>query len=104
MTDSKGSVVVGQQGALDRLAGAVVVPDRRGQGQDALHDPDPDPGRCVAAVPFQVELALEGVVDRLDDLPQRLEELAAGPWALALAGRSEQVQAGVGELSLEPAA
>ena len=39
-----------------------------GEGQDALHDPDPYPGRGAAAVLFQIELAFERVVDRLDDL------------------------------------
>jgi hypothetical protein len=52
-----------------RCAGLVVVPDRCGQGQDALQDADHDSGGGVSAVSFQVELALEGVVDRLDDLP-----------------------------------
>ncbi|GAA3372525.1 hypothetical protein GCM10020367_27780 [Streptomyces sannanensis] len=28
---------------------------------------------------FEVELSLEGLVDRLDDLPQRLEQGSAGP-------------------------
>jgi hypothetical protein len=37
-------------------------------------------------VAFEVELALEGVVDRFDDLAQRLEELLAGAGLLALAG------------------
>ena len=101
MNDSKGSVVVGHQGSFDRLAGAVVVPDRGGQCQDALHDPYPDPGRGVAAVLFEVELALEGVVDRLDDLPQWFEELGAGPFGLTFAGRAQQVQPGLGELGLE---
>ena len=32
---SKGSVIVGDQQALDGLAGSVVVPDGCGQGQDA---------------------------------------------------------------------
>src|SRR5258705_13647903 len=101
MNDSKGSVVVGHQRSLDRLAGAVVVPDRRGQSQDALHDPNPDPGGGVAAVLFEVELALEGVVDRLDDLPQWLEEPDTGPLRLALAGRAAQLQPGAGEFGLE---
>jgi hypothetical protein len=35
---------------------------------------------------FEVELAFEGVVDRFDDLPERLEEPRAGPVAFALAG------------------
>jgi hypothetical protein len=40
----KGSagVVVGDQRTHDRLAGAVVVPDRSGQGQQPLQDPDRD--------------------------------------------------------------
>jgi hypothetical protein len=44
------------------------VPDRGGQGQDALQDPDRDPDTGAAAVAFQVQLALEGLVDRLDKL------------------------------------
>jgi hypothetical protein len=31
-------VIVGHQGAIDGLAGVVVVPDRGGQCQDALQD------------------------------------------------------------------
>jgi hypothetical protein len=50
---------------------------------------------------FEVELALERVVDRLDDLPQRLEELAAGPGLLAFAGRAQQVHSGFGEGGFE---
>jgi hypothetical protein len=37
-------------------------------------------------VVFEVELAFEGVVDRLDDLTQRFEEPGAGPVGLTLAG------------------
>jgi hypothetical protein len=64
----------------------------------------PTPRGGVASVLFQVELALEGVVDRFDDLPQWCEELGSGPRGLALAGWSQQVQSGVGEFGLEPAA
>src|SRR5215212_9573225 len=101
MNDSQGSVVVGQELPFDRLAGAVVVPDRDSQGQDTLRDADPHSGRGVAAVLLQIELTLERVVDRLDDLAQRLEELAASPGWFALAGRAEQVQPGRGEGGLE---
>src|SRR3954471_2468449 len=101
MNDSQGSVVVGQEGPFDRLAGAVVVPDRDGQCQDALRDADPHSGRGVAAVLLQIELTLERVVDRLDDLAERLEELAAGPGSFALSGRAEQVQPGLRESGLE---
>ena len=47
MIDSKGSVVICQQGALDGLAGLVVVPDGGGEGQDALQSPD---GHAVGGV------------------------------------------------------
>jgi len=51
------------------------VPDGSGQGEDALQDAGKDSGRGVPAVTLEVELTFEGVVDRLDDLPQWLEEL-----------------------------
>jgi hypothetical protein len=50
---------------------------------------------------FEVELTLEDVVDRLDDLPQWLEEPGAGPFGFALTGRAQQVQPGVSEFGLE---
>ena len=59
----QGLVVVGKQGSPDGLAGAVVVPDRGGEREDALEDADGDSGGCVAAVSFEVELSLECVVD-----------------------------------------
>ena len=46
-------------------------------------------GRGAPAVAFQVELPFEGVVDRFDDLAQGFEELRAGPFGLALAGRAQ---------------
>jgi hypothetical protein len=63
---------------VDGLPGVVVVPDGGGQGKDALQDPDEDPAGGSASVVFEVELAFEGVVDRLDDLPQRLKNRAPG--------------------------
>ena len=69
MIDSKGSVVVGDQGAQGGLVAVVVVPDRGGQGQAALQDPNPDPSGGVAPVLLKVQLAFEGGVDRLDELP-----------------------------------
>jgi hypothetical protein len=47
------------------------VPDRGDQREDALQDADQDTVRGVAAVSFQVELTLEGLVDRFDGLTQR---------------------------------
>ena len=60
-----------------------------------------DSGDGAPAVAFQVELGLERVVDRLDDLPERLEVAVSGPWFLALAGRAQQLEVGVGEGGLE---
>jgi hypothetical protein len=40
-----GSVVVGDQGALVGRADLPIPPDRRGQGEQPLGDPDPDPGQ-----------------------------------------------------------
>jgi hypothetical protein len=51
-------VVVGDQGAQDRLAGLVVVPDGGGQGQQSLQHPDTDALNGRPAVALQVELAL----------------------------------------------
>src|SRR6266704_4780915 len=84
------SVVVGDQRPRGRLSGLVVVPDRGGQGEDALQHTRDDPCRGVPTVAFQVELAFEGVVDRLDDLPQRAEQVRAGPVGFALASRTQQ--------------
>jgi hypothetical protein len=90
MIDSKGSVVVGDEGAHHGLSGVVVVPDRGGEREDALQDADEHPGGGVAAVPFQVELTLEGLVDRLDGLPQRFEQRRTGAFGFPLAGRAQQ--------------
>jgi hypothetical protein len=70
-----GSVVVSGQCAHRRLVGVVVVPDRGGQREDPLEHANDHAARGSAAMPFEVELALAGLVDRLDDLPQRLEQL-----------------------------
>ena len=69
-----------------------------------MQDADGDAGEGVSAVSFEVELALEGVVDRLDDLPQWFEEARARRGVLALAGRAQQLDAGVGEGGFEVAA
>jgi hypothetical protein len=61
-------VVIGDQRPQGRLSSLVVVPDRRGEREDALQHPDRDPHTGAAAVAFQVQLALEGLVDRLDQL------------------------------------
>ncbi len=86
MSGSKGLVVVGDEGAVDAGADAVVVPDRGGHGQDALSDPGAYAGDGAASVGLKVELAFEGVVDGLDDLAQGFEELFSGAGVLAFVG------------------
>jgi hypothetical protein len=66
-------LVIGDQRSGDGLAGGAVVPDRGGQGKQALGDAGPDAVDAAAAVQFEVELAFEDVVDRLDELADRFE-------------------------------
>jgi hypothetical protein len=75
----------------------VVVPDRRGQREDALQDPDDHPRNGASAISFQVELAFEGLVDHLDGLPQRLEQIRSSPFGFTLAGWPQQVHTLAGE-------
>jgi hypothetical protein len=70
------------------------VPDGGGQGEDALQDPDSYSADGAAPVLFQVELALEGFVDRLDDLAQGLKNRApARSGSPSRAGRSSLILA-----------
>src|SRR5665647_3823307 len=89
----QGSVVVGEHGSSDGLAGAVVVPDRCGHGQQALKDAHEDPTWGVSTVLFQIELSLKCVEDRLDALAERFEEPAAGSFGFALASTAQQLDA-----------
>src|SRR3954464_9540976 len=72
----------------DRLAGVPVVPDRGGQGEDALQDPDGDAGDGPAAVLFEIELAFEGLVDRFDALPYGPEPAPTGACRFGAVRRS----------------
>src|SRR6266508_2669018 len=101
MTNSKGSVVVGDEGAQQGLSGALVVPDGGGEGEQALGDAHDDAGGGATTVAFEIELALEGVVDRLDELAQRFEEGSTGTWLLGGSCRSQKGGAMVGEETLE---
>jgi hypothetical protein len=55
-------VVVGQERAPDGLAGAVVVPDRGGEGEQSLGDAGDHSGGGAATVALEVEMAFEGLV------------------------------------------
>lgn len=50
---------------------------------------------------LEIELALEGFVDGLNDLPQRFEQRCAGPFRLALAGWPQQPNALLDQLMFE---
>src|SRR5579863_633019 len=78
MINAKGSVVVGDERANRVLAKMAVVPDRSGEGEQALKDTGDDASPGAAAMALQVELALQGVVHRLDDLAERLQESRTG--------------------------
>src|SRR5258708_36392434 len=93
-----GSVVIGDQRPGDGSPGLVVVPYGGGQGQDELGDADGDAFEGPAAVGFEVELALEGVVDRFDQLADRFEQRLAVAGGLVLAGGPQQGDAGGGQV------
>jgi hypothetical protein len=82
----------------------IVVPDHGGQCEYSLHHAGDDTAGCAPSVLFEVELPLEGLVDRLDDLPQRLEQGFAGALPFALAGWPQQLDALLGKFVFEGAA
>src|SRR2546423_11907593 len=103
MNDSKGSaVVVGDQGPQCRLPGLGVVPDGRGESGEALENPGEDALIGSATVALQVELALQGVVHRFDELAHRLQERAVGTGLLVRAGATDEDDALAVEERLEP--
>lgn len=53
---------------------------------------------------FQVKLAFEGLIDRFDGLPQRLEQRCTRPFGLTLASRAQQAQTRLGQCRFELAA
>jgi IS6 family transposase len=82
---SKGpSVVVGDEGSQRGLVCALEVPYGGGERKEALLHAGGDTGRGACAVSFEVELAFEGVVDRLDDLAEGFRQARAGSWPLVL--------------------
>src|ERR1041385_8251868 len=85
-----GSVVISDQRPLDRFGGGPVVPDGGGQGEQPLGDADVDATGSAATVAFEVELALEGVVDQLNPLADPADGSVAG-WLVA-AVWADQVQ------------
>src|SRR5262249_41044367 len=89
-----GSVVVADQAALGRCAGGPVVPDSGGHGEQPLGDAGGDAVGGAAAVAFEVELALEGVVDRLDPLADPADVPVPGCLVAAVGADQRQPEAG----------
>jgi hypothetical protein len=83
-----GSVIVGDQRALDWGVELPVEPDPSGQGGQPLGDPDPHALDGVGAVAFQAELVFEGVEDGLDPLADPAQ--VAEPVRLITAVRAGQ--------------
>jgi hypothetical protein len=76
------------------------VPDRCGQGEEALADAGADAGEAAAFVAFEVELSFEGVEDGLDDLAQWFEELLPGrACSLDRVGRIRSIPSSVRSVS-----
>ena len=86
-----GSVVVFDKRAPDRGAGCPVVPDAHGHGQQPLGDAGVQALGGPAAVAFEIELPFEGVVDRLDPLPDPAD--GSVPGCLVAAVRAGQAGA-----------
>src|SRR5262245_66663651 len=95
-----GSVVIGDQRPLDRFGGGPVVPDGGGHGQQPLGDAHVDAGGGAAAVAFEVELAFEGVVDRLDPLADPADRAVAG-FLVAAVGADQVHREGGGDQVFE---
>src|SRR5947209_19351669 len=90
---SGASVVISDQGTLDRGADLPVEPGGGVECQEARDDACPQPHGDPAAVSFQAKLVLQGPDDRLDTLAQPVRERPGLP--LVLAGRADQDQAEV---------
>src|ERR1019366_8427645 len=90
------SVIVGDQGSLDRCAYQPVVPDGGVEREQALDHAGPQPGGYPAAMVLETELVLQRPDDRLDTLPQPVREVTR--LLLVFAGRADQVQAQPGEV------
>src|SRR6266571_14896 len=84
MIDSKGSVVVGDQGALGGGIDEPVVPYAGGEGEQALGNPNDDAGSGATAMLLKTELALESVVDGLDALADPAQRSVAAALVAAV--------------------
>jgi len=66
------------------MTALVVVPEGSRQGRQPFQNSGPDSFRRVPAVPLQVELAIQGLVDLFDQLAERLQEPGTTSWCFNL--------------------
>src|SRR5947208_11589974 len=97
-----GSVVVGSQRSLDGFGGGPVVPDSCCHGEQPLGDAGVEAFGGAAAVAFEVQLAFEGVVDRLDPLADPADGPVPGCLVAAVGADQGHPEAG-GDQVLEVA-
>ena len=69
-----------------------------------MHDAGYDTSGCAPSVPFEVKLPLEGLVDRFDDVPQRLEQGCARPFPFTFTGRPQQLDSMLGHFAFDTTA
>ena len=69
---------MGDQGSGNGSGGDVVVPDRGGEREQAPAGAGADTVDAAPAAELEVELTVEGVVDRLDELADGAERVLAG--------------------------
>ena len=79
------------------------MPDSGGEGQEALGDAGEYSGRGPAAVVFEVELAFEGLVDRLNPLADSAEVAVAVGLVFAVPAEQGRPMASVIWLNSAPA-
>src|SRR5271167_278395 len=102
MVNSKGSAVIERDERPQRtVSGLGVVPYGSGQREQALEHAGKDPTWGSAPVTLEVELGLEGGIDRFDELSQGLEERAGHAASVALVGGADQCDAVLGQEGLE---
>jgi len=95
-------VVVGGEGSGGAgLVGVFVVPDRCGEGEEALQGAGGDAVEFLCSVAFEVELGFEGLVDGFNDLTERSWETLQWPGFLSFHGGSDEGDACVGEFGLK---
>jgi len=68
-------VVVGDERPKGAVTGESVVPDGGRESEKTLQDPGEHTDHGAPAVPLKVELGLQGLVHRLDDLAKRPQEV-----------------------------